>query len=187
MKITKTGEKHINEYKNICEAVYACDNDAIREMVKKGVDLNKYYKYKVKNQFADAESYPVHVLFYYGSCKNVYEIFKLFLDNGLDMNRDDLLNKIIYSCYLKGDRKRMIELLIEKNININQKDYNGTNAIKSLCQRNCDCNEDIELAKYSLEHGADPTMKDMYGNNAIKTAKENDCKELLNLLKSYKK
>ena len=81
----------------------------------------------------------------------------------------------------------MIELLIAKNININQKDYNGTNVIRSLCLRSCDCNDDVELAKFLLEHGADPTMKNLDGNNAIKTAKENDCKELLSLLKSYKK
>jgi uncharacterized protein YqkB len=184
MRITKTGEKYINEYNNICEAIYANDNDAIRQMVKNGADLNVYYKYKIKNQFGDEQSYPIHVLFYYGSGnKDIYEIFKLFLDNGLDIKNDDLINKIIYSCYLKKDRIRMMQLLLTKNINVNEQDYEGTTVIKRLCQFNCNCDDDYEIAKLLLEHGADPTIKDKKGTNAIKAAKEHNCDQLINLLK----
>ena len=186
MKITKTGEKYIKKYNNICEAIYADDNDAIREMVKNGVDLNRYYSYKVENQFADEQSYPIHALFYYGSGnKEFYEIFKLFLDNGLDVNNYDLLEKIISTCSLKKDRIRMLELVLAKNINVNVQDYKGSTILEKLCQRNCDCTDDYEIAKLLLEHGADPTVKDKKGNNAIKEAKENHCDQLIDLLKNY--
>jgi len=76
-----------------------------------------------------------------------------------------------------------MELLLTKNINVNEQDYEGTTVIKRLCQFNCNCDDDYEIAKLLLEHGADPTIKDKKGTNAIKAAKENNCDQLINLLK----
>lgn len=61
-----------------------------------------------------------------------------------------------------------------------QQDYTGlTPLMKTVFYNN------IEMAKLLLEHGANPNIKDKYGNTALKYAKEKDNTDIINLLLEY--
>ena len=127
------------------------DNDVskIKKLIK-NTDLNGYSR---DSQCDEAEGgyiaclSPLQTACIYGN----YEIVKLLVQNGADVNYQDRFIKetplISISNKFKSDKN------------------------------------DILIAKYLLEHGANKNVKDWVGKTALDYAKANENKELINLLK----
>lgn len=175
--------KVLKSYPSICQAIQEEDNEAIKEMVADGVNLNIRYKYKLSNTAEKREynEHPAQVLYSHGN-KNMVEIVRMFVENGYDVNlpininNGTLLHNIVSDCYLKNARYEIAGLLIKYKADVNLADYNENTPLHGLAG-NSDCDDngetDVLLAKLLIENGANPLPENKFGSTPLQLAKKN--------------
>jgi len=187
-------------YSNICEAIFKYDTTAVRKLVNAGVDLNKAYTYPSYNGKLETR-YPFDLLYNLKEerYKDIYGMLLLFINNGLNLNpshngKFPVICYVVLAAFSKEQTLSLLHALLDNKADINAVNGYNDNAIFCICtapplRRARSCSEVCEIAKFLLEHGADPTIKDnLYQKNALEKAKKDfDCKELNTLLKSYSK
>lgn len=193
--LDKNGKLYIKPYPTICDAIYAKDSIAIVDFIHKGVDLNKKYEYKVPS-YGTTTSYPIALLFKYEMYSyKVADLFTLFLENGVDVNTmlvndRPLIVNVIAGENMIDEKIKMLQILFDKNVNVNQTYINGDETMTPLLAA-CflsfsDCINAPKIAKLLIDHGADQTASSKSHGNCLKIAKYFKCDALVEVLKSYK-
>lgn len=130
--------------------LFSKDIAKVQQAIDNGTDLNLEYD----------NGYP---LSYYCFWNN-YDIVKLLLDNGADVNGDSKHPAI---CKAAGDASpKIVELLIKNGADVNVEDKYGNNAVIKAT-RNDDA---ISVLKLLIKAGADVNHVNNYGTTALKLA-----------------
>ena len=136
--------KDVKDVNNIDEYGQTALHSAIfRGLIKQGLDIPEYI------------------------ANNQYEVIKLLLKNGLDVNIKDRYygRTAIYGACFIGDEK-IIRLLIRNGANANIKNNDGKTALHSATSRM----NNLEIVKELVAMGADITLKDNKGATALEYA-----------------
>jgi len=188
-------------YNTICDAITAGDIEAINKFIDFSVNLNIQYKYRNKTYWNDdiIDGYPIELLVSSSNeeiKKNIVELLGLFFDHGLDINIKatfyPMSTEVIRSGFSKDDKIKMLQILLDNHANINEIGQNRNTPLMELCDIQAvygtiGCSNAYDIAKFMIEHGADPAIKNIEGNTAIKISKKTNCTELIDLLSTKKK
>jgi hypothetical protein len=194
---TKAGKS----YNTICDAITLGDIEAINYFIDFGVDLNAQYKYRNKTYWTDdvIDGYPVELLLNSANLdikKNVVELLGLFVDHGLNITNKTsfytMMAEVVRIKFPKDDKINLLKILLDNHANVNEMGENRNTPLMELCDIQAtygtsSCSDVYDVAKFLIEHGADPTIKNVEGNTAIKIAKKTNCKELIDLFNQSKK
>lgn len=203
----------------ICDAIYANDFEKVKHY-SKYVDLNMLY---ANNKVFGYKYYPIEILLNkFESAKydkdynllhgkELFEIFHLFLDQGLDVDLDighkegrnvDLSDRggfrglttlcivirLEYTPEQIGDRLKLVQLLIEHKANVNTIVSNPYQSPLYSLVVNGRLSEDAAIAQLLIDHGADISIDGDKGQILIEGAKEKGAtKELIEVLEKAKK
>jgi len=215
--IRPDGKKWVKSYPNISEAICAGDYDAILDFLDKGVDLNKTYHCDC--WISNEDGTPVQLLLWKRQPYEYemlglflkkgldlskmnsdmlpeidyrYDIIKLLLDNGYDVNKKGyqgrtLLYNVVKNLYRSDKMLDIVKLLFEYKADAKIVDeYNMTpmDAL-ALCADNSAV---LPCAQLLLDYGVDVSLKNSDGFTALDYAKrEKASKELQALLKKAEK
>jgi len=110
-----------------------------------------------------------------------FKIFKLLIEKGADINFqcNECCNRTVLLYCCSWGTKEMLQLLIDKNIDINQTDCKGLNGLIYAIDAN-----NIDIIKMLLKTEIDLKHKDNTQRTAIDHAKKKNNKDIIELLKS---
>ncbi|MDO5155747.1 MAG: hypothetical protein Q4D51_07260 [Eubacteriales bacterium] len=108
------------------------------------------------------------------------EMIRFLLSEGIDVNyldKKDRMNvlHLLYNNYHIKDAKYfyvVTKMLVEKGVEINQKDKRGGTPISHLIGAKIDTEELLPLFQFLTQNGADINVKDNYGNTCLDYAKQ---------------
>jgi hypothetical protein len=187
--------KSTKDYKNICDAIYARDSVAIEIFIENGAALNVKYTYKTESKFSNYDEYPLESIMHFYDNEDLYYYLKLFIDNGLNINRPAETNKLTpylfkIITYVENDKNKfeIMKLLLDKGADINITDYHKDNALHYMMNENYrDDNIDLDMVRFLIANGIDLSYKNGVGYTPLKLASYGKNKELIDLLKKSKK
>jgi hypothetical protein len=188
-------------YNTICDAITSGDVIAIKNFIDFGVNLNAQYKYRYKDFWNDniRDGYPGELLLTSVNLdikKAIAELFGLFIAHGFNINDKtsfySMIVQVIRSEFSKDDKIKMLQMLIDNHANVNEIGKNSNTALMELCDNQrvfgiSSCTDVYDIAKFLIENGADPAIKNPQGNTAEKISKKTNCNELIDLLIQNKK
>lgn len=189
-----------NVIPTICDAIYIGNVEAVKQFVNMGIDLNIKYKYHFKTQWVESntDQFPIALLLTSPNAeinKNTIELFTLFLEHGAKLDTKNMefsLIQYIVRTYTSIDEKiKMLQLYIDNKGDVNIKGRYQYTALMEIVQvmkvfNSYNCVDACRISKLLLDNGANPELKDSEGETPLKIAKDTGCKELVQLLKSYK-
>lgn len=141
-------------------AIYANDTEVVQYLLEKGADAN-----------GDEEIRPLSFAASVGSL----QIVKLLVEYGANVNNQ---NESGSTALLRTNKVDIARFLIENGANVNAKDlYDGMTSLIGAAAR-----QNVELVKLLLEKGADKSIRDAEGKNALDYAKERNYEEIIALL-----
>jgi len=139
------------------------------------IQLLKNYGFKMNQQLEGGERNALHTLIYIVPSstitigENVVGIGQLLIDNGIDVNAtidgNNALQLLLRFPNVK-DELKIVQMLIEKGIDINKKNRYGNNALHCLLNR-FDRNNAIEILQILIQNGIHINSKSHNGRNAI--------------------
>ena len=145
----------------MCIAVYSPPLDTIGNSVK-GVEFFKLFTSKFK-----------------------FHVFDSFLVNSEKKTitkehayQKDFKKFLLLEAASRSDIELIRKLLAQK-LDVNSSDYDHRTALHVSVS-----NKNFECVKFLVEHGADPTLKDRWGNTAYDDAMKEDSQEIIQLLSS---
>jgi ankyrin repeat protein len=107
---------------------------------------------------------------------------KFLLRSGLDLERHG--GKALQIAARRGQME-MVRLLVEEGANINYQVFHEHADKSATPLHNAALFGHLPIVKYLLEHGADPTLKDYYGDRAFSNAKRQKYTEIMKLIAAY--
>jgi ankyrin repeat protein len=119
---------------------------------------------------------------FWGKGTNKY-LFKLLIEKGADINYQcsECCNRTTFlNCCARADNE-MIQLLLNKGVNINQTDCEGINGLMYAIQK-----RNVEVIKFLIENKIDINYKDNKQKTAYDYALKTKNKEIISLVESAK-
>ena len=176
--------KDIRNNKVLSQAVKVGNIAIVELLLASGADINIKYKFgrtvlwdaiESKNiamikfllaKGVDAKNLTDALLYIFHSDAAVsYEIAKLLLEAGADINETDGYEQTILIKAVRDDNREIIEFLLENGADINKKDAYGRTPLMNAVK---DCN--YEMVKFLLEAGADVNIASENGASPLSTA-----------------
>ena len=140
----------------LAEAIESCDADGIREAVAQGASLAV---------LPDSSSSPLTAALFQFDEPGWKECVETLLELGCPVDGDKgepPLVECVAHYIDEPDALRAAQLLVAHGADVNAVNREGTTALfESVTNRN------IELVRLLLQHGADPTIKDLNGESAL--------------------
>ncbi len=129
---------------------------------------------KIVNSINEAGYSPLILACYRGNT----EVAKFLIKNGADLNYNNEMGTPLMAAVVKNNLE-IVNLLIDKNVNVELKDGNGTTALiyASMFKNH-------EVAKLLIKAKANYETKDNRGNSAIDYAILADDDQLIQILKT---
>jgi ankyrin repeat protein len=143
--------------------------DIIKLLIEKGVDLNIISTLSGYNPLTTSIN------------KKNIEVAKLLIEKGanIDFQNDNGISPLMVA--IAGNLYELIKLLIYLNVNIDNKTIDGdTPLIFAVKYKN-----PVDIINLLLEKGADPSIKNNDGNNALYYAIQNKNKDIINILSKF--
>ncbi len=106
------------------------------------------------------------------------EVAKFLINNGADLNYNNAMGTPLMAAVVKNNIE-IVNLLLEKNVNVEQKDANGTTALIYAAMF-----KNHEIAKSLIKAKATYETKDNRGNSALDYAILADDDQLIEILKT---
>lgn len=135
-------------------AIYANAKDACIWLVNNGIDINKTYDYGDTALHMAASNGQIDIV------SSLLELGANIHANGFDGN--SVLSSGVYS-----DDPEMIAFLIENGAQLNVQNNMGQTELFVAANSLRHNENDNAVLKYLLDHGSDPTIKDINGNTAL--------------------
>lgn len=129
---------------------------------------------KIVNAINDAGYSPLILACYRGN----NEVAQFLIENGADINYNNAMGTALMAAVVKNNIQ-IVNLLIDKNVNIELKDGNGTTAIIYAAMF-----KNHEIAKVLIKAKANYETKDNRGNSALDYAILADDDQLIQILKT---
>jgi len=163
--------KNINE--DLLAAIRKNNLSQALKLINEGADIN--YKDKLG-----------HNSLWYAVCANSFNITKLVIENGTNINEQFEKQKSVLDVAVEYHGRHyysidIIKLLIENGANLNIKDKYGNTPLFYAC---ISYDVNVDVIELLIEKGADINIKNKHGMSPYMMAVENEMVELKNLLDS---
>lgn len=135
-------------------AIYANAKEACVWLVNNGIDINQTY------EFGET---ALHI----AASEGKMDYVSLFLDLGANIDVKDEDGNSIIASGIYSDDPQMIALLIENGAQLNVQNNHGQTELFKAANNLRHNENDNAVLKYLLEHGSDPSIKDISGYTAL--------------------
>lgn len=153
-------------------AMNCCFYEAAKVLVNNGADVNPIDNWTPLSLAVDHDD--LHMA-------------EFFLDNGAKIDAAGLINlghsPLSVACGTKS--VAMVELLLKNNADINSLDDNGETPLMHAVQVIRHEQDKLSVIKTLLEHGADITLKNKWGNTVIDIARNAFDNKIVALIENY--
>jgi ankyrin repeat protein len=156
----------VNYRTALIKAVIYNHFQVVKKLVEAGADLEK-------------RDYLGFTAFLHAVWWERMEIIKFLVEKGANIHAQDCMNQTaLRSACIKKNFK-IADYLIKKGLDVNAQDIHGETALMDVCYWG---DYYIDVVKFLLENGADITIKNKAGKDALTIAKERGHSKIIKLL-----
>ncbi|QQS50926.1 MAG: ankyrin repeat domain-containing protein [Bacteroidota bacterium] len=165
--LSKKVDLNDKDYPAILMACSNCNAETIKELIRRGADVNARHKIG-KSAMNEA---------LYG---NNFEAISILIENGYDIKKDG----VSFRQAVDSRQHQAVKMFLNYGVDVNYCEPDMVFPYNSSPVHVAAKNNDLETVKLLVQHGADVTRKDNYGERPYNCAVENKNEALMAFIKS---